>query len=165
MSDNDKSKIDEAVERITSQLSNLSERDLEVIEEAISVSAGNPMTTKTNMPRHFDRMWRDVRAIFKLVDKGSVQSLKNSESLLTTKAALIAAGLEIRRQVKKNQRDLASIRKDLERETKAIKKQQKELIDEIKSFKKMVDLYLNPPAKMGPISRRTLKPYKGVERD
>lgn len=137
---------------------------LEIFEEALSISATNPNTHQDNLGRNFDRMWRDLRSIFKLLDKTAVRVAKNGEAHLTAKIAIIAANLEVRRQVKSVQSDMAKFRKDTERELKAIKNGQESLLDQLKKFHKMVGLYMNPPSQMGPLSRRTLKDFKGFEK-
>ena len=154
--------VETLLETVQRELDSLD--DVELLTEGITISSRNPRTTNATAHQNFDEMWKDVRSIFRLTDKIGEQVIQNGKADKTTKAVLVAAGLEIRRQVKTNQKDLARLRRDLEKESKAIKKQGAQIHKEIKEFKKMVDLYMNPPREMGPISRKTLRPYKGVEK-
>lgn len=135
-----------------------------LLTEAITITSTNPTTTEKNLHKHIDKMWKDLRSTFKLLDKVGESVAEQETSLSTTKAVLVAAGLEIRRQVKNVQKDLAKARKDMQKQAKEQKKQQEELLKAIEDFKKMVDLYLNPPNAMGPISRQTLQAFKGLEK-
>lgn len=127
-----------------------------LITEGISISARNPKTSDSNLNKNIDDLWKDVRSIFKLLDKVGERTAKNGEDLRTTKTAIMASTLELRRQIKHNQRDLAQLRKFLEKEVKEVKTKEQEMLREIK---KMIDLFINPPAAMGPTSRKTGQPH------
>lgn len=140
------------------------EEDLELLEEALRTPSRAPKTNNRNLHSNIDKLSRDIRSLFRIAQRGIDKTEKNASSLTTMKAAIIAAALEIRRQVKTNQKEISKLRKELEKESKAIKKEQENLLKTLKDFKKMVDLYMNPPSQMAPISRKTLQAFKGLEK-
>jgi vacuolar-type H+-ATPase subunit I/STV1 len=128
---------------------------------APSVSSSNAATNDGNLGRNIDHLWKDIRAIFKLADKSAIGIAKVGEGLTVTKAGLLAAFADLRHIEKENSSEIKKLQKELETTQKALAKNQEEIIKVLQETKKMIDLYMNPPAQMGPLSRATLTPMNG----